>query len=170
MATIDERLSRLLDKEDIRDALLRYTRGIDRHDADIMGAAYHPDATDDHGTFKGTAASFVRYANDIHADGFLSHHHYVGNHTIDLAGDGAHAETYFLASLRRKDGATMLVGGRYIDRLERRDGRWAIVHRLALVEWAGDMGTSNFIAGLSLDQGAWDHGDLSYERPLGIGR
>ena len=29
-------------------------------------------------------------------------------------------------------------GGRYIDRLERRDGRWAIVARVCLVEWQSE--------------------------------
>ena len=28
-----------------------------------------------------------------------------------------------------------LSGGRYVDRLERRDGRWAIVDRVCVVEW-----------------------------------
>mgnify|MGYP003694697913 CR=1 FL=1 len=28
-----------------------------------------------------------------------------------------------------------LAGGRYVDRLERRDGRWAIVDRVCVAEW-----------------------------------
>jgi len=158
----DERLQRLLDKEDIREVLLRYTRGIDRHDVEIMSGAYHADATDDHGTFNGSAAEFIQYANAVHADGFLAHHHYIGNQTIELDGACAYAETYYLASLRRKDGATVLVGGRYIDRLEHRDNGWAIVHRKALIEWAGDLVRSDFTEGLVLDTGRWDRSDISY--------
>src|SRR3546814_9393801 len=46
-------LRKLLDKEAIREASLRYTRGIDRHDDEIMAQAYHPNATDDHGAYIG---------------------------------------------------------------------------------------------------------------------
>ena len=167
MSSMEHRLARLLDKESIRDALLDYTRGIDRHDVTIMARAYHRDATDDHGEFNGTASGFIDYANDVHAAGFLSHQHYVGNHSIDLDGDSAHVETYFLASLLRKDGITMLVGGRYIDRLEQRDSVWAIMHRTALVEWAGDLTSSDFTQGIPIDaRSSWGQSDLSYQRPL----
>jgi hypothetical protein len=65
---IDEAaLQRLLDKGAIREASLRYTRGIDRHDAEIMAAAYHPDATDDHGAYIGDPAGFICHANDVDA-------------------------------------------------------------------------------------------------------
>lgn len=167
MSSMQDNISRLLDKEAIRDALLDYSRGIDRHDVEIMARAYHDDATDDHGSFNGTASGFIEYANEIHAAGFLSHQHYIGNHMIDLDGNSAHVETYFLASLRRKDGAVMLVGGRYIDRLERRDSTWAIAHRCALIEWAGDLVNSDFTARLAMDdRSTWDRSDLSYRRPL----
>lgn len=167
MSAVQEGIARLLDKEAIRDALLSYARGIDRHDVKIMAHAYHPDATDNHGTFDGTADDFIAYANDVHAASFLSHQHYIGNHSIDLAGDIAHVETYYLASLRRKDGTTVLVGGRYIDQLERRDARWAIVHRIALIEWSGDLVNSDFTRGLTMDDAtAWDRSDISYQRPL----
>jgi ketosteroid isomerase-like protein len=167
MSSNQDRIARLLDKEDIREALLNYTRGIDRHDVEIVARAYHPDATDDHGSFVGKARDFIDYANETHADGFFAHQHYVGNHTIDLDGEVAHAETYFLASLRRNDGATMLCGGRYIDRLERRSAGWAIAHRTSLIEWAGDLVNSDFTVRFDVDKRAtWDRADLSYQRPL----
>ena len=166
MSPTQERLARLLDKEDIREVLLHYTRGIDRHDVAIMARAYHADATDDHGEYQGPASGFIDYANRTHAEGFFAHQHYIGNHTIDLDGDKARAETYFLASLRRNDGATMLCGGRYIDRLERRDGTWAIAHRTSMIEWAGDLVNSDFTGKFETDpRAAWDQSDLSYQQP-----
>ena len=42
--------------EAIRQAALRYCRGVDRLDAELMRSAYHDDATDDHGVFVGSAA------------------------------------------------------------------------------------------------------------------
>ena len=58
-AAIDE----LLAKQEIRDALMRYSRGIDLLDPDLVKSAYHPDAYDDHGTFKGQRPR-VRRARD----------------------------------------------------------------------------------------------------------
>src|SRR3546814_1446546 len=57
-------LRKLLDKEAIREASLRYTRGIDRHDDEIMAQAYHPNATDDHGAYIGDPAGFIQHAHN----------------------------------------------------------------------------------------------------------
>ena len=49
--------------------------------------------------------------------------HFVTNQTVELDGDTAHAETYWLvANVTRDGGKVILRGGRYIDRLERRNG------------------------------------------------
>ena len=52
--SIDEKTERalrvLLDKQEIHEVLMRYCRGIDRCDAELLHSVYHPDATDDHGT------------------------------------------------------------------------------------------------------------------------
>lgn len=164
-------LNRLLDKEAIRESALRYTRGIDRHDDELMASAYHADATDDHGDYIGDPAGFVDYANAVHSQNWVHHQHYVTNQVIDLDGDSAHSEMYFLAVLKRPDGTCDFVGGRYVDRLERREGTWAVADRACLVEWnaeAGPKGTS-FDPGIFLS-GSWDRTDISYQRPLRINR
>ena len=164
-------LRRLLDKDEIRDVCLKYTRGIDRHDADIAAQAYHADAVDDHGTFIGAARGFIRHVNDLHARHWNTHQHYVTNQTIELAGDVAHVETYYLAALRRESGMVDLAGGRYVDRCERRDGRWAIVQRACLVDWMGELpkGSGDVDVNLYL-HGTWDRSDVSYQRPLQLTR
>jgi len=43
--------------EAIRQAALRYCRGVDRLDPELMLSAYHDGATDDHGIFSGPAAA-----------------------------------------------------------------------------------------------------------------
>ena len=164
-------IRRLLDKEAIREASLRYTRGIDRHDDDIMAQAYHPDATDDHGGYIGDPAGFIAHSKKAHSGDWNVHHHYIGNQTIDLDGDTAHVETYFLAALRRKTGPVDIVGGRYVDRFERREGRWAIADRVCLVEWNGELKPAQTPADPSLYMhGTWDRNDVSYQRPLTVTR
>ena len=59
------------------------------------------------------------------------------NHRCDIDGDMAHAETYFLfVSMNRTGKPVTLGGGRYVDRLERRSGRWAIAARVTLRDWS----------------------------------
>ena len=76
-------------EEAIRQAVLRYCRGVDRLDAELMFSAYHEDATDDHGVYVGSArglcdrvvASHRRYDATMHC---------VLNHAIEVA-DERHA-------------------------------------------------------------------------------
>ena len=166
-----ERVQALLDKEDIREVLMRYARGIDRHDAELASSAYHPGAVDDHGAFIGTGDGLVEFANRVHAGHWVQHQHYISNLTIDLDGDIAHCESYFIATLKRRDGVVDVSGGRYVDRMERKQGKWAIAARACLVEWSAEMqpGSSAFPADLFL-QGCWDRDDPSYNRPLTLER
>ena len=48
-------LIELADREAIRECLYRYSRGVDRLDADMVRSAYWPDCTDNHMGFCGNA-------------------------------------------------------------------------------------------------------------------
>lgn len=65
-------------------------------------------------------------------------------------------------------------GGRYVDRFERRDGRWAIAARVCLVEWQSDAASllsPELVEFLDTVQTvARDTSDNSYGRPLVITR
>jgi hypothetical protein len=65
--------------------------------------------------------------------------------------------------------AVDLAGGRYIDRLERRQGEWRIAAREVVIEWvvAADGAQALFSIG-AFPKGAWDRSDLSYRRPLEV--
>ncbi len=63
-----------------------------------------------------------------------------------------------------------LSGGRYVDRLERRDGAWAIVDRVCVVEWNAESVsqiTDDVIAMMadSMRVASHDTTDPSYDRP-----
>ena len=170
--TIDEAaLQRLLDKEAIREASLKYTRGIDRHDDEILRQAFHPDARDDHGDYIGGPEGLIQYTKSMHSDNWKVHHHFVSNMTIELDGDVAHCETYFFVTLARHEGGTDIGIGRYLDRFEKRAGKWAVADRICLVEWnalipeqEGIFDSDSFVSG------TWDKSDPSYMRPLKLDR
>jgi hypothetical protein len=164
----------LLDRQAIRDCLTRYCRGMDRMDDEITLSAYHPDAIDDHGAIAAPPGPFVDWANDTHRRHSSLMQHMLTNHSCEIDGDTAHAETYWLAVARHKDGrAVTLSGGRYLDRLEKRDGRWAIAARKCLVEWCGTpamepMPEADRRVMSQAGEPRRDRLDPSYERPLTI--
>lgn len=124
--------------EQIRQAALRYCRGVDRLDAALMFSAYHDDATDDHGVFVGAARDLCGRVVRSHAR-YASTMHCILNHTIDAV-DATHAtgEVYNITYLRTEtpDGERLDTWwGRYVDTYERRNGRWAITHRICVHEW-----------------------------------
>lgn len=132
-------LQSLLDKEAIRELVQIYCRAADRHDHDLMRSLYHEDATDDHGSFfKGLAMDFIDRLPEIQAPMEILHHN-VTTHNIELHGDRAEGETYILAFHKVKTGEgsfDLLIGGRYFDKYEKRQGRWKFSHRAVVADWA----------------------------------
>jgi len=136
---INQVVRELLDKQEIHEVLIRYCRGIDRCDEELLRGVYHPDATDNHGLFVGKAADFVPWAlKALERD--LNTKHYVTNELIELHGDVAYVESYVLAVHHRtaKDGGLidLVVAARYIDRFERRADVWKIADRKVVSDWA----------------------------------
>jgi hypothetical protein len=130
-------LQNLWDREQIRDCVARYCRGLDRFDRDLVLSAFHDDALDEHGKFVGAPGEFVDWALDQHAQSHLSHQHCMLNHTCEIAGDTAHAETYFMfVSMNRAGKPLTMGGGRYVDRFEKRADKWAILRRVTLRDWS----------------------------------
>ena len=160
-------LQELLDRQAILDCIHRYTRGVDRLDRELGLSAYHPDAIDDHDLFVGSPTEFVDWAFSHHAAHDNSHHHQVTNHTCELDGDTAHTETYWLFSGVSKDGAVTLHGGRYIDRFEKRSGKWGIAARVCVKEWHGSLGALPYPLSSNATM-ARDKSDVSYQRPLRV--
>lgn len=154
----DEQLQELWDKQSITEVIATYARALDRLDEDMLRSVFHPDSQHAHGfvgpssdpslpSKPGAPLDFVAYAFDV-LNTFTRSHHQLGNILIDLDGDNAYSETYFSAYHRMRakgdpaaaDNAydtemDFLVGGRYIDRFQRRDGTWKISHRTGLTEW-----------------------------------
>lgn len=175
LGTLAPRLRELVDRAEILDCLHRYTRGMDRLDRELARSAYHDDAIDVHRDLVKQADEFVDWAFEYHA-GQTRHQHIITNHTVELDGDTAHAETYyvFVGAYPEPDAPLTVVGGRYVDRLERRDGRWGIVRRVCTVEWitrppslqrGAPVDDDALVDGFTV---ARDRTDVSYQRPLTV--
>jgi len=170
-----ERMARLEARAEIHDCMQRYARGMDRRDRALLRSAYHDDAVDDHVGFVGPVEDFIDWAFAYHSTQ-TRYQHYLMNHTAEIDGDEAHAETYFLfvGTDREPVNHMTLSGGRYVDRLERRDGRWAIVDRVCVIEWNAES-TSLLTAEVQalltdIKSATHDRDDPSYTRPLSASR
>ncbi|WP_417207692.1 nuclear transport factor 2 family protein [Antarctobacter sp.] len=184
---IARKVNELWDREEIRQCVHRYARGVDRFDREMIASAFHPDCLDEHGKFVGTPEEFTDWALNQHEAAHLCHQHCLLNHTCELDGDTAHAETYFMfVSMNRQGKPLTLGGGRYVDRLEKRGGDWRIAARVTLRDWSM-MDEIPDIADLSsftstraslpeavrafMNAGratARDRSDPSYDRPLTV--
>ena len=131
------RLEHLLDRQDILDCLIRFSRGMDRFDRALFLSAFHADAVIAAGPFVGGPEALYDWASKLHEQGQSATHHNLLNHSCDIDGDVAHTETYYLFVGRNRDETNWIAGGRYIDRLERRDGGWKIALRTNAIEWSG---------------------------------
>ncbi len=173
----EARLDALLDRQDIADCLSRFSRGMDRFDRELYLSAFHDDAEMSAGPYVGDVPGCWDWAMPMHRDGQVLTHHSLLNNSVEIDGDTAHSETYYIFVARNhafEEGAgetVMLAGGRYIDRLEKRNGDWKIALRTNVIEWSclqsalpppfsdvPDIGAN----GVS----ARDRSDPSYQRPL----
>ena len=161
----DSLLQKLADQQSIRDVLSRYCRGLDRMDRALADTVWHPLGTALYdGIFEGTGAGFLDWVWEAHAN-MDRHSHQITNVLIELDGDRATSEAYVTVVLwTRPDGEGKqyeLVGrGRYLDRWERREGAWGIVHRLHLL----DMSSSFPLGRADVSEGSRrDLTDRSYE-------
>lgn len=171
----ETRLLEMLDRQDIMDCLVRYSRAMDRFDKDLLLSCYHPDALDDHGAFVGSPEDFWNYHYRWHSQFNTGHHHSISNTSFDMDGDTAHTETYWLFESMNPDDSMSLHGGRYLDRFEKRDGVWKIAARVCITEWHGKLGEVEIDPGyaeLMAGPGTLkrDKTDRSYERPLVVNR
>ena len=139
MSEVNGKIQEILDKESIRDLVHIYCRAADRHDHELMRTLYHEDAHDDHGSFfKGKAMEFIDLLPEIQKSMGILHHN-VTTHNIHLKGNKAEGETYILAFhqvLTDDQQFDVLIGGRYFDEYEKRNGTWKFSSRAVDADWA----------------------------------
>ncbi|MET0475983.1 MAG: nuclear transport factor 2 family protein [Mycobacterium sp.] len=137
-------LSDVIDREMIRDRLARLSRGLDRRDAELIRSCYWPEAIDDQAVAICSVDDVVAWV--VPGDpAMVLTLHTLGQSLIDVHGDTATVETHVTAYHRvRIDDADrdVVLGGRYLDRLQKRGDQWRINHRKLLCDWHNDLGPS----------------------------
>lgn len=139
-----EELAVFLEREKIRDCIARLARGEDRRDAAMISASYWPDSRSDYGVFEGSFDEYLAWVVPG-SEAIKNTQHILGQTVIELDGDSARAETHVVSYHRVDMGPEerdTCIGGRYLDRLERRGGEWRIANRLMLYDWSQDWGES----------------------------
>jgi hypothetical protein len=120
---------------DIMDVLARYVAGIDRRDMAMVASCYFPDATEDRGRFRGPLDAFLPWL-EAQLRALDACWHQLGLPLIEIDGDRADVQTTCLAR-HRIGAAERSIALRYVDRFERRDGRWRIARRVVVYEPRG---------------------------------
>ncbi|MBT2186066.1 nuclear transport factor 2 family protein [Sphingobium nicotianae] len=169
IAKLVEEVRYLRDRQDVLDCVNLYGRGLDRLDEGILRRTFHADGIDNHGPFIGTVDEFVPWAIEVEST-FDVTHHGVSSHNCEIDGDTAHAESYIHFFVKMPNADTIGAGGgRYLDRLERRDGIWALTVRRFILDWSFEVPASSW---LGTEWEAYpprrDRLDISYQRPLEV--
>ena len=103
----------------LKNLIYLFARSIDRVDEELMRELFWPDATDDHGLFTGTAEDYVAWVIPL-LKSMNGTQHTISNILVEVEGDKASAETYFVAYHQIGDGdeaIDMIAAGRYFDNL-----------------------------------------------------
>ncbi|HTV96270.1 MAG TPA: nuclear transport factor 2 family protein [Steroidobacteraceae bacterium] len=137
---IESRLGLLEDRQAIHEVILRYCRGVDRSDPELILSAFHDDAIDNHFgvvlPFREAIAT-LKAARSGAPPSITSSMHNICNVLIELDGDVARCESYLIVIVRiPRDGGDIdwLHAGRYVDRFERRNGEWRIAYRTVVYD------------------------------------
>ena len=96
--------------------------------------------------------------------------HVLGNMSIELHGDVAYVETYFVSHTpgeQQGKPTHLTFGGRYLDRFERRNREWKIAHRTLVHDFSRfevDGRLAPWPPASSITQGVTGKADVSYRR------
>ncbi len=162
----DAEIQDLIDKQRLREVLLRYCRAVDRLDIDLLRSVFHPDAVH---VYQGrTPTPVIELFETLPATmrAYASFTHSISNCYFRVEGDYAEGETYVHSThmarvtthIESEWLVPYVVSGRYLDRFERRDGEWRIAYRTYATDWANVPGRLEQHG----QEGRMDRSDPSY--------
>jgi ketosteroid isomerase-like protein len=160
----------MFDEFQLRKLVHAYCRAVDRGDIEGLKDLYHDDAVDAHGEF--SAGTIDQFLDELAASRpyIRAMQHNITTVNFVITGDVAEGEIYTIAvhTLAGRDRDTdLIVGGRYLDKYEKRDETWRIQARTIVTDWAqmrdpSAMDLSHPVTKGTL-KGALDASDPSYQ-------
>jgi hypothetical protein len=144
MNTVTEEMRDFLERDKIRNCIVRLARGEDRRNAGMISASYWPDSTTDYGVFVGNFDQYLAWVVPG-SPAIPVTQHVLGQSVIDHQDDTALVETQVVSYHRVNMGEEerdTVIGGRYLDQMEKRGGEWRIAQRTMLYDWYQDFGRS----------------------------
>lgn len=171
LAALEAKMQDMIDRQAIFDCIKRTSRGNDRFDIELITGSYHDDGIHELGQRVISGQAYGDHANQSHAAISETCLHNVTMHACEIEGDIAHCESYVIGLFADKGGeSSRILAGRYIDRLEKRQGEWRIAVRRATVEVAMEgraiLPNGQTPPGSGYLRGDRDRSDPSYQRPL----
>jgi ketosteroid isomerase-like protein len=129
----------IVDEFQLRRLVHAYCRAVDRGDIESLKNLYHHDAVDAHGGF--SAGTVEEFLGELAAARpyIRTTQHNITTVNFMIAGDTAEGEIYTIAVhtfAGRDHDVDLLIGGRYLDKYEKRDGTWKITKRTIVTDWA----------------------------------
>ncbi|MGB2921007.1 MAG: nuclear transport factor 2 family protein [Mycobacterium sp.] len=139
MSPSEALLQEMADEFQLRKLVHSYCRAVHRGDLAKLRSLYHHDATDDHGAF--SAGSVEAFLAELAAARpyIRSMQHHVTTANFAISGTTAEGEVYSVAIHTLSGGdhdVDVIVGGRYLDKYENRDGTWKFVERTIVTDWS----------------------------------
>lgn len=134
----NDSIATIIAKEEIRELVALYSRGINRKDFDLLQSLYTADATDNHGrSFFASIPAFIARLREVlpqQRHGSL----FVCNHLIEVNGSLANGEVYALSYHFFPDGS----GGwaehkmrlRYVDTYRKEGAQWRFATRTLVID------------------------------------
>lgn len=137
LSVLSARVDRLEDERAIADVLTDYSLALDWLDEQLLDRVFWDDAKIDYGFFKGSGADFKPILLGVERS-FGRRWHFTSQLRIVVTGNVAKVSSYNISvatpsqTAPDADGLTGFLGY-YVDRLEKRDGRWGIASRKHLL-------------------------------------
>ena len=141
---LEQALKDLIDREAIRNCVVRLARGEDRRSAEFIKGCWWPDAQFDYGVYSGDFPAYLAWVVPG-ADAIKNTQHVLGQTHTELDGTRARAETHVISYHRVDMGEgdrDTCIGGRYLDTMEKRGDEWRIINRIMLYDWETEWGAA----------------------------
>jgi hypothetical protein len=135
----DAVLQEMIDEFALRKLVHTYCRAVDRGDIEQLRGLYHDDAVDAHGAF--SAGTVDQFFDQLIASRpyIRAMQHHITTVNFAISGEAAEGEIYTIAVHTLAGSGhdiDVVIGGRYLDKYEKRDGTWRIRERTIVTDWA----------------------------------